>query len=55
LDAVLYLDTLHAARSLGYTVAEIGWTAEDNHLINRAIESMGARRYKTYRLYERPV
>jgi len=55
LDAVLYLDTLHAARRLGYTVAEIGWTAEDNHLMNRAIASMGARRYKTYRLYERPV
>ena len=55
LDAILYLDTLHAARKLGYAVAEIGWNAEDNDLMNRAIESMGARRYKTYRLYERPV
>ena len=26
-----------------------------NHLVNRAIESMGGRKYKTYRLYERPV
>ena len=55
LDALLYLDTLHAARRLGYNIAEIGWTSEDDHLLNRAIESMGARRYKTYRLYERPV
>ncbi|MHB8873748.1 MAG: N-acetyltransferase [Myxococcaceae bacterium] len=55
IDALLYLDTMRAARDLGYTGGELGWTAEDNDLINRAIESMGARRYKTYRLYERPV
>jgi hypothetical protein len=55
LDALLYLDTLHAARRLGYNIAEIGWISEDDHLLNRAIESMGAQRYKTYRLYERPV
>lgn len=55
LDALLYLETLHAARRLGYQIAEIGWISEDDHLLNRAIESMGARRYKTYRLYERPV
>ena len=55
IDALLYLDTMRAARDLGYTGGELGWTAEDNDLINRAIESMGARRYKTYRLYERAV
>ena len=37
----------------GHTGAELGRTLEDNDLINRAIEAMGARRYKTYRLYER--
>lgn len=55
LDAILYLDTLRTARELGYTGGEISWTLEDNHLVNRAIESMGGRRYKTYRLYERPL
>jgi GNAT superfamily N-acetyltransferase len=55
IDALLYLETIHAARALGYSGAEIGWTTEDNDLINRAIESMGARRYKTYRLYQKPV
>jgi GNAT superfamily N-acetyltransferase len=55
LDAVLYLDTLRAARDLGYSGGEIGWNPEDNTLMNRAIEAMGARRYKTYRIYERPV
>lgn len=55
LDAILYLDTLRAARQLGYTGGELGWTTEDNDLMNRAIESMGARRFKVYRVYERAV
>lgn len=55
LDAILYLDTLRTARRLGYTGGEISWTLEDNHLVNRAIESMGGRRYKTYRVYERAL
>jgi hypothetical protein len=55
LDALLYLNTMHAARELGYTGGELGWAAEDNDLINRAIEAMGARKYKTYRLYERSL
>jgi GNAT superfamily N-acetyltransferase len=55
LDAILYLDTLKTARELGYTGGEISWTLEDNHLVNRAIESMGGRKYKTYRVYERAL
>ena len=55
LDAILYLDTLRAARALGYNWGEIGWAAEDNTLMIRAVEAMGARRYKTYRIYQRPV
>ncbi|NBD11206.1 MULTISPECIES: N-acetyltransferase [Corallococcus] len=55
LDAILYLDTLRTARELGYTGGEISWTLEDNHLVNRAIESMGGQRSKTYRVFQRPV
>ncbi|MCI0572212.1 MAG: N-acetyltransferase [Myxococcaceae bacterium] len=55
LDAILYLDTLRTARELGYSGGEISWTLEDNQLVNRAIESMGGRRSKTYRLYERAL
>jgi hypothetical protein len=55
LDAILYLDTLKTARRLGYSGGEISWTLEDNQLVNRAIESMGGHKYKTYRLYQRPV
>ena len=55
LDAILYLETLRTARRLGYSGGEISWTLDDNHLVNRAIESMGGRRYKTYRIYGRDV
>ena len=46
---------MKAARDSGYLSAEIGWTTEDNDAMNRSIEAMGARRYKTYRVYERSV
>jgi len=55
LDAILYLDTLNKARELGYEGGEISWTLEDNHLVNRAIESMGGQKSKTYRVYEKPL
>ncbi|ADO72026.1 hypothetical protein [Stigmatella aurantiaca] len=55
IDAILYLDTLRTARRLGYEGGEISWTLEDNHLVNRAIESMGGQRSKTHRIYQRPL
>jgi len=55
LDAILYLDTITTARRLGYSGGEVSWTLEDNHLVNRAIESMGGVRSKTYRIYRRPI
>ena len=55
IDAVLYHDTKVNAQKLGFTEGEVSWTLEDNDLINRAIESMGAKRSKTYRLYEANV
>jgi GNAT superfamily N-acetyltransferase len=38
---------------LGYTGAELSWTLEDNSQINQTIEAVGARRYKTYRIYSK--
>jgi hypothetical protein len=55
IDAILYLETIRTAKRLGYSGGEISWTLEDNDLINRAIESMGGRKYKTYRVYERDL
>jgi GNAT superfamily N-acetyltransferase len=53
LDALLYLDTLRIARERGYVSAELGWVTDDNAVVNRSLELMGARRIKTYRLYEK--
>jgi GNAT superfamily N-acetyltransferase len=51
---MLILHTLdHGKNVLGYTGAELGWTFEDNDPVNRTIEAVGGRRYKTYRLYEK--
>lgn len=38
---------------LGYTGAELGWTLEDNVLVNRMIERVGGQKYKTYRIYQK--
>ncbi len=55
LDAILTLETLRAGRRNGVRQGEISWTLEDNHLINRAIESFGGVRNKVYRVYGRPL
>jgi hypothetical protein len=34
---------------------EISMTLEDNFMINRFIEALGASRYKTYRIYARSL
>ena len=53
---LLIMRTLDYGKNvLGYTGAELGWTLEDNDLVNRTIEAVGARRYKTYRVYEKDV
>jgi GNAT superfamily N-acetyltransferase len=45
----------YGTQVMGYTGAELSWTLEDNVLINRTIEAVGGRRYKTYRIYERTI
>ncbi|MFZ5833488.1 MAG: hypothetical protein ACOY3P_25665 [Planctomycetota bacterium] len=53
---MLILRTLdHGKNVLGYTGAELSWTLEDNHLVNSAIQTVGGRRYKTYRIYEKAI
>jgi hypothetical protein len=51
LDSVLMNDTFVAGSKLGWTGGEISWTLEDNFLVNRMIEVMGGKQYKTYRVY----
>jgi len=40
---------------LGYRGAELGWTLEDNVMVNRVIERVGGQHYKTYRIYKKEI
>jgi hypothetical protein len=45
--------TSHLARGTDH--AELSWILEDNLPIRRMIESLGAKPYKTYRVYEKAL
>lgn len=55
IDAVLYQEALTAARRNGYRRAELSWIVESNAVMNNTLAALGARRYKTYRIYELPL
>ncbi len=51
--AAFYATLVRTARKLGYSGdCEMSWILEDNVLMTRSLEVMGARHYKTYRIYE---
>ena len=52
LAAGFYATLVRNARKLGFSDCEMSWVLEDNVLMNRSLEVMGAKRYKTYRIYE---
>lgn len=55
LDALLYDDVFSYGRTKGYQECDISLLLETNHLILKAAQSMGARHYKTWRIYEMPT
>jgi hypothetical protein len=52
IDNIFYIDTYNTGEKKGYSWAEMSWVLEDNYLMNRASEILGARVYKKYRIYE---
>jgi len=50
--AGFYAALIRNARQLGFGLSEMSWILEDNVLMNRSLEAMGAKKYKTYRIYE---
>lgn len=52
---MLIYKTLENGLALGLAKAELSWTLEDNAPINNAIEAVGARVYKTYRIYQKQL
>jgi len=55
IDAVFYYETFREAVRKGYQRAELSLIAEANLPMRRPIESLGARVYKTYRVYEKAL
>ena len=55
IDILLYYDTFRNGLRRGYRSCEMSWVLEDNVRMIRAIERMGGRRYKTYRIYEKAL
>ena len=53
---MLILKTLEFGKNVAkYTGAELGWTLEDNYLVNQTIEAVGAKKYKVYRIYAKAI
>lgn len=50
--AALYAEIIRRGIQQGFWEAEMSWVLEDNVLMNRSLEALSARRYKTYRIYE---
>ncbi|HVP39864.1 MAG TPA: hypothetical protein VMS93_11850 [Candidatus Saccharimonadales bacterium] len=55
IDALLMAEVTLAAQQRGYTSGEFSWLLEDNWVARRPLENLGAKLYKTYRIYEAPV
>lgn len=51
LESLLFLETAVRCQKIGINYGEIGWTLEDNVLINRAVESMDGKLNRKYRLF----
>jgi GNAT superfamily N-acetyltransferase len=54
-DAMLYLETARAAARQGIRWVEASWILENNDMMNRAIQMIGGKVYKTYRLFEKQI
>ena len=55
LDIVFYLETIKRGFKKGYQKAELSWILEDNIMMNRILNSLGAKVYKKYRIYEKSI
>ncbi len=55
IEACFYASIIEKAGEKNIAGGEASWILEDNFLMNKGIQSMAGRVYKTYRLYEKPV
>jgi hypothetical protein len=55
LSAAMYVEVAKRGIAKGYEWGELSWTREDDTPINLGIRSMGAKLYKKYRVYKKPI
>ncbi len=55
IEACFYATIMKNALRKGFTMAEASWMLEHNDLMNRAIENMNGKQYKTYRIFEKKL
>lgn len=55
LESILFLKLAEAAQRGGYEFSEASWILEDNDKVNRSIRMLGAKVYKTYRIYQKAL
>lgn len=54
-DLVLIDEVMRRGKLHGVIEGELGWTLEDNHAINNAIQATGGTLYKTYRMLQKEL
>jgi GNAT superfamily N-acetyltransferase len=54
-DALLMYETTRVGLRKGYQWGELSWILENNDMMNRANKLMGSEKYKTYRIYQKPL
>lgn len=55
LAPAFYYETYRRGTNKGYEKGEFSWILEDNVLMNRALEGLGAKLYKRYAFYEQEI
>jgi GNAT superfamily N-acetyltransferase len=55
IEAAFYVETFLAGVRKGYQRAELSLVAETNTMMQHIADSLGARHYKTYRVYEKRI
>ncbi len=54
-DAAMYARTMETGIRKGYEWGEMSWILESNQPMRRVLDRLGARVYKTYRMYDRDL
>ena len=55
IETLLYLEIFRRGQARGYEWGEMSMILEDNHLMQKGIEALGGKKYKTYRVYQSPL